>query len=459
VSRAVSPHVAVFAGAVALAAILCALPAWIAFASGLSAGVASVTLVLFDAAFLGGYSAVLLPLAAAVVALCAVGSAAARLTPSAIRAAACGAVVLASIVCVLKLAVFLHPAAPISDGMFHVHRAQAVRGGEYLFTSVTPRPFYEFPYPIGLYVAAQPFWTHVDDRVALLRGIAIAVDGLVSIALFAAVTARWGSASTGLIAAALALAVPVVEQSISTANLTNVFAQSCFSLGVLWIAWRLRSPHRTLAAVGAVVLLSAAYLSHFSTAVIGIPAALLVACVTAFSRDERDALAWRWVAVAVVAALIVAYAVYYSHFHDVYARTLARVGSEGASTSFVATVAQHSESKAMTMVRFVIVNYGWGAVVLAALGAVAAARRDWREAWTLQLFAFSAVVLVFLVLGAFTPIEMRANLAAHPLVGAFAALGFARLWETRRVPYRVAAVACFCATVWTGLASLRAVLG
>ncbi|HET7218238.1 MAG TPA: hypothetical protein VFJ02_09320, partial [Vicinamibacterales bacterium] len=418
---------------------------------------AAIALVLFDAAYLGGYSTVFLPLSIATVMLSALGAVALRAAPEDLRRAAAGAIVLAVLVSIVRLAVFLHPAAPTSDGMFHVHRAQEVRGGTYLFTSVTPRPFYEFPYPIGLYVAAQPFWTHVDDRVALLRGITIAVDGLVAMALFAAAATRRRSPLTGLIAAALALAVPVVEQSISTANLTNVFGQSLFSLAVLWIGWQLRSRRAAIAAAAAVLVLTAAYLSHFSTAVIGVPAALLIAAATALARDERDARAWRWIALAVTAALVLSYALYYSHFHEVYARTLARVGTEGASNSFVATLAQHSESKAVTMLRFVVVNYGSGALLLAAIGLVVALR-DWRDGWTLQLLAFTAVVLFFL-LGAFTPIEMRAALAAHPLVAIFAALGFVWLWESGRTPYRVAAIACVAAAVWSGLASLRAVLG
>lgn len=452
-------HVAVFAGAAALAVALCGLPAWIALAAGAAAGSAAVALVRFDAAYLGGYGAVLVPLAVAMVILGGCGALVRRLAPPGIRRAAAAAVAMAALVSVVKLAVFLHPAAPTSDGMFHVHRAQAVRGGEYLFTSVTPRPFYEFPYPIGLYVAAQPFWTHVDDRVALLRAIAIAADGLVALAIFAAAAARTGSPSTGVMAAAFALAVPVVEQSISTANLTNVFGQSLFSLAVAWIGWQLRSSHRAVAAAVAAFLLAAAYLSHFSTAVIGMPAAVALMAATMFARDQRDARAWRWIALAVAAALVLSYALYYAHFHDVYARTLSRVGSEGASTSFVATLAEHSESKAVTMMRFVLVNYGWGALLLAAAGGAAALRRDWRDGWTLQLVAFASVVTLFLLLGAFTPLEMRAPLAAHPLVAIFAAFGVTALWNTHRLPLRLAAVAGLVLAVWAGVASLRLTLG
>ena len=98
--------------------------------------------------------------------------------------------------------------------------------------------------------------------------------------------------------------------------------------------------------------------------------------------------------------LAISYVVYYSHFHDVYARTLSRVGSEGAKTSLVATLSEHSESKPVTMIRFLLANYGWPALALSVVGVAAALRRGWRDGWTLVLLAVGAAVVAFLVLGA-----------------------------------------------------------
>jgi len=458
ISADVLSRVALVAGAAALAAVLCALPLWLAFAIGTAAGAAIAWLVLFDAAFLGNYSLILPSVALALAVAAAVAALLSRLAPPAVRRGWLAAALLAILVTALRLAVFLHPGAPISDGMFHVHRAQSVRAGNYLFTSVTPRPFYEFPYPVGLYIAAQPFWPHVSDRVVLLRALTLAADALVALGLFAVVSKRWASPSTGVVAAATALAVPVVVQSVSTANLTNVFAQSCFSLAVLWIGWHVASVRRAIALAGAVLLLVAGYLSHFSTAVIGAPAAGMVALCVAFSRDPREARAWRWIALSAVLALALSYVLYYSHFHEVYGRTLSRVGAEGAANSFVATLQEHSERKPVTVLRFLVLNYGWAALGLAVVGGAAAFARLWREAWTLVLMALGVVVLIFLTLGAFTPVEMRANLAAHPVVASFAAFGCAWLWQSQRIALRAAAVAGLAATVWIGLQALRAVL-
>jgi hypothetical protein len=451
--------VALFGGAVALAVTLLALPSWMACAIGALAGGAAAWLTLRDSAFLGDYSTVFRTLGLVVVLAATASSLITSVLPAPSRAAWRGAVMLAMVVTALRLAVFLHPNAPVSDGMFHVHRAQEVRAGQYFFTSVTPRPFYEFPYPVGLYVAAAPMWDWFTNRVALLRGLTLVADAAVAVGLFAVVAARWSSAVTGVLATVLALTVPIVTQSVSTANLTNVFAQSCFSLAILWIAWHVPASRWLLAVAGTVVLLTFAWLSHFSTAVIGAPAAALVAASIALARDPRERGAWRWAALSVALALGLSYALYYSRFHDVYARTLSRVGHEKVETSLVATLAEHSESKILTMLRFLVSNYGWGLLALAAIGLVAAVRRDWRQAWTLILLSLTLTVGGFFLLGAFTPVEMRANLAAHPVFAAFGALGVSWLWRHTNLAFRTVAVAAVGWTLWAGLSALRAVLG
>jgi hypothetical protein len=456
-SAAALGAVAGFAGGVALAAAFCLLPPWIACAAGLAAGAAATLLLLFDAAFLGAYASRLTPLTIGIVAAAALASLAASRASLSMRWGWRAAAFAAIAATAIRLAVFLHPGSPIGDGMFHVHRAQAVGAGQYIFTSVTPRPFYEFPYPIGLYLAAQPFWESFPDRVTLLRGITLVTDALVAIALFAAAGVRWGPA-TGVAAAALALAVPVVTQSVSTANLTNVFGQSCFSLAIAWIVWSLSARRMATGAAGALALLSVAYLSHFSTAVIGVPAAVAIALAVALARDPAESRQWKWIAAAVAASMVLSYAIYYSRFHEVYARTWSRIGQEGADNSFVATLAEHSESKAVTVSRFLLANYGWGALLLAAIGIVTAVRRGWRDGGTLALGAAGIVCGGFLLLGAFTPVEMRANLAVHPIVACFAALGCVSLWTTERIVPRALVVLTLATTVWHAAAALRAVL-
>ena len=106
----------------------------------------------------------------------------------------------------IKLGVFWHPLAIVGDGIFQVHRAQVVHGGQYFFTSITPKPFFEFPYPVALYVFAQPFWSWFPtelDLLRLLRGVNVVGDALAGVALYGAVRRQWGSRAMALSCAVL----------------------------------------------------------------------------------------------------------------------------------------------------------------------------------------------------------------------------------------------------------------
>ena len=56
----------------------------------------------------------------------------------------------------IQLLLLSHPDMPLGDAIFQAHRYQDVLGGKYYFTSIAPGN-YQFPYPIGLYVASLPF--------------------------------------------------------------------------------------------------------------------------------------------------------------------------------------------------------------------------------------------------------------------------------------------------------------
>ncbi len=64
----------------------------------------------------------------------------------------------------LKLLVLLHPHMPIGDALFQAHRFEWVRDGRWFFTSIAPGG-YQFPYAIGLYVAALPFDEYVHGTL------------------------------------------------------------------------------------------------------------------------------------------------------------------------------------------------------------------------------------------------------------------------------------------------------
>ena len=127
----------------------------------------------------------------------------------------------------VKLALFAHPGAIVGDAIFQVHRAGLVHAGTYFFTSITPRPFFEFPYPIALYVIAQPFWRFFPselDLAWLLRALTLSVDALVGIAIWAAARRQWND-RTALLCVILWLFARAPLQALSNANLTNAFGQ------------------------------------------------------------------------------------------------------------------------------------------------------------------------------------------------------------------------------------------
>ena len=177
-------------------------------------------------------------------------------------------------VSVVKLALFWHPLAIVGDGIFQVHRAQIVHAGQYFFTSVTPKPFFEFPYPVALYVFAQPFWNAFPtelDLLRLLRAVAIVADGFVALALYGAARRQWNDRATALMCAALWPLARAPFEALSNANLTNLFGQSVFGAALAGIAWM--AAGSTVAGPGLLVisaLLVIAFLSHFGTVTVGV---------------------------------------------------------------------------------------------------------------------------------------------------------------------------------------------
>ena len=363
------------------------------------------------------------------------------------------------VVCAVRTAVFSHPFATIGDSIFHVHRAELVQRGSYFFTSITPRPFFEFPYAPGLYVAASPLWTMFPtqaEHVMLLRTLGLVVDALAALALFAAVRRYWGVGAAA-VAAAIFQLVPIGLHTFCTANLTNAFSQGLFAAAVLLWVWSFSRPWTVAAAAGFAALLAGAFLSHFSTLSTGVPI-VLAASVALLAVRGPERSRWLWTLGALVVALVVSYALYYSHFHEVYAKTLERVLSrEGAeaSRSMVAPVSV----KLGRFIHAVRAEYfGLPLLGAALVGAAVAAARRWRDALTLAMAAWLLVVAGFLALGVFTPIEMRAALAGQPVVAALMGLCAAALWRSPRLG-RPVAVLLVAAVVWRGGADWLLCLG
>jgi hypothetical protein len=351
----------------------------------------------------------------------------------------------------LKIAFVAHPQAAIDDSLFQVHRAQDVWAGHYFFTSITPRPFFEFPYAIALYVNAMPFrrWFPGElDRVLLLRVVTIVADALVGAAMYFPLRRATGNRITALLFAGLWPFARLPFGAISTGNLTNVYGQGVFGAGMAVVLWMAAGLATAGGLISAGVLLTIGFLSHFSTISVGIPIVGLVAVLILIAaRGEHRALGGALLGVLVVASAV-SYVAYYRHFPDVYRRTIQRVAArEGESAT--RSMVEPAPVKAERWSSDVVTAFGVPILLLACAGAVMVGRQP-RSGTTLVLGGWLGAWIIFSALGIFTAIDMRSNLAAAPLMLALAVIPLGAL--ARRAYWGAAlttAIALFLA--WDGL--------
>lgn len=444
---------AIFAGVAGLR--LCGLRGWLGEAASAALAIGFTWLLLQDAAFLGGYAERLLRIgigAAGVGALVAVWRARWPVIGGVPDWSVAAGLVLA--VSAVKLGLFWHPLAIVGDGIFQVHRAQIVHGGQYFFTSVTPKPFFEFPYPVALYVMAQPFWNFFPaelDLVRLLRAVSICADALVGVALYGAARRQWNDRTGALLGAVLWPLARAPFEALSNANLTNLFGQSVFATALAGIAWvAAGSAVSAPALVLICALLVVAFLSHFGTVSVGV--AMLGAAsalLFAIGRGQTRRMG-AWVFVLLLAAAAVSWVIYYSHFTEVYEKTWASVATEESDDS--------SKIVAAPAVKFqrwwsgIGDDYGRpGAPVLvtAFVGAFLLARRRLRDGATLVFLAWILAWAALSALGILTPITLRANLAGAPAFLMLSAVALGTLASRSRAGV-VAAVVLTAVVAWDG---------
>ena len=128
----------------------------------------------------------------------------------------------------IQLLLLAHPDMPLGDAIFQAHRYQDVLGGKYYFTSIAPGN-YQFPYPIGLYVASLPFsgLAHGElQNAALLRVVVVVVSAIAAALLYCPML-RWSNDEVTAVAAVAAYhLLPLGFDVTATGNLTNMFGQA-----------------------------------------------------------------------------------------------------------------------------------------------------------------------------------------------------------------------------------------
>jgi hypothetical protein len=240
----------------------------------------------------------------------------------------------------------------------------------------------------------------------------------------------------------------------SNANLTNVFGQGFFGAAMGVIAWTAAgSPLPVAALIAAAGLLTVAFLSHFSTVSVGVPLACAVGVLLIAAGRTHVRRLGMWVLVLTLGAAALSYGVYYSHFNAIYAETFTRITSHSDKPSASSKLVAPAATKAGRLLGGATDDYGLPGVplfVAAVAGAWLLIRRRGREGMTLVLAGWALVWVGFELLGVFSSIEMRANLAAAPLFVCFGAYALGMLAARSRLGATLAVVGALVIG-WDGL--------
>ncbi len=184
----------------------------------------------------------------------------------------------------LLLLAVLHPSKALVDALFHAHRLEWVRAGNFFFTQPMPDGV-AFPYAIALYVVASPWMALTRDHVALLRVVVCTAHVLTGLLLYAAVLHRWNDRLAGALAVVLWSLIPQWFVVVGNANLTGAFAQSIATASLLTAAILAAGPSRLRARRGVV----RARLRGIPVARRHVPAAVC----RARAAGDRVLVAWR----------------------------------------------------------------------------------------------------------------------------------------------------------------------
>lgn len=354
----------------------------------------------------------------------------------------------------VKLLVLLHPNLPVGDALFHAHRFRLVDSGTYVFTSIAPGG-YQFPYAPGLYVAALPFAEMVTRNtgdMALLRIIVIAFDAVAAALLYFIVVRAWGDRLAAAVAVALYHLVPLDFDIATVGNLTNGFAQALavFTLALI-AAPALRLENRGMVVV-LMAVMSAAFMSHTSTFALLFPTAFLIALAYLWKGGPALRSPAYAVAVAASVATLLAVAVYYRHFGDVYRAEWTRISAETAANAPDAG-GRTALDRLQDVPRQLGLLFGPSLLGLASAGTYHLIARGARDRLALALLAWAASCAVFFALGIATPVDMRYYLAAIPAVAIAAAAGASWMWNKDAITRGAALLLLVWAAV-TGVAGV-----
>lgn len=224
----------------------------------------------------------------------------------------------------LRFGGLTYPQFLTSDIILHVHNAQDVLKGNWVFTEPLPDGRL-VPYPPAYYLliaVLSPFTGASDAGLSLaLKWSASLLDSLTCLALAWAVSRLWSRFGflIGAFAAWAYVASPGVFDLFSAGNYTNLFGQSIQNLTLLGVVVYLTGKGSTR--FGAVLLGIGFFLTmlgHYGMmlATIGVLVIFLVLSLIYLRRSPQYARAWSILASAML-ALLAAVAAYYWRFLDI----------------------------------------------------------------------------------------------------------------------------------------------
>jgi hypothetical protein len=351
----------------------------------------------------------------------------------------------------LKLLVLYHPGLFIGDALFQAHRFQSVLRGRYYFTSIAPGE-YEFPYAIALYVASIPFswFVRVAEHVQLLRTVTAVADTVAGGLLYLIVSKSSGDRLAGAMAVALYHLVPIGFDVQTTGNLTNVFGQSLFLVALTLVLAAPLSPVRVSTVGRLAAALAAAFMAHTSTFAILLVMALTIGTLFRIRGDTTLRLAGNSVLIAAAVALILAVAIYYGHFGEVYEEQFSRISGELAGAPVPPEQGRRTAAvRAIALPYRALSGFGLPVMLMAVVGLWRLESLGGKSRLAVGLVGWLFTCAAFLVLGVVTPVDMRSLLAAFPALAILAGLGAAWAWRTAGWP-RIAAVGMLSWAIWVG---------
>jgi hypothetical protein len=265
--------------------------------------------------------------------------------------------------------------------------------------------------------------------MALLRILVIGFEAAAGALLYFAVVRAWGDRLAAAVAVALYQFIPLGFDVVTVGNLTNAFAQALAVFALVIMAapgLRLEKP---VAVAGLTIVMSAAFMSHTSTFALLLPAAFLVAMSFAWKGGPALKSPAAAVALGATVAALIAFALYYRHFGEIYRAEWTRISAETAANAPDAG-GRTAVDRLVDVPRQLNLMFGLPVLFLTAIGVFHLVARSARDRLALTLLGWTVSCVMFFIIGVITPVDMRYYLAAIPAVAIAAAAGASWMWTT-----------------------------